>query len=100
MSERSRINDDFIDVAILANLQKNITRNDYPCNDFAEILRHMRNALAHGAITISASNGYINAIEFADKNPNDENKQFVIMLTNHELLGFVYDFSSKLNTKL
>jgi len=98
--ERNRINDDFIDATILTNLQNKITRNDYPYNDFAEILRHMRNALAHGTITISSPNGYISAIEFTDKNPKCKNKQFSIMLTNHESLGFVYDFSSKLNEKL
>ena len=98
--EYKRINDDFIDAEVLETLQNKITRNDYQYNDFAEILRHMRNALTHGTITMSAPTGYISAIEFADTNPDDPSKRFIIKLTKHELLKFVYDFSSKLDAKL
>ena len=98
--EFNRIDDSFIDEQILEKLQGAIVRNDYAResnshNNFKIILKHMRNAIAHGWLEMSATESEISTIEFIDRN-QWTNQFFIIRLDIALLKEFVIDFSGKL----
>lgn len=102
-------NDNLIDAKILTQLQENIIGDDYNNMEFKEILRRIRNALAHGNFEIKANDGKIIGIEFTDKHNGDKTdknpemnknpkteKEFKIKMGCVLLRKFVKDFSEKL----
>ena len=92
--ERGRINNDYVSEGILLLLQRSIILDDYNNDSFNEILRHMRNAIAHGSIEVSSTNGEISSIKFTDRN------RFIIELSCSQLRNFIRDFASNLLKKL
>ncbi|MDL2281205.1 hypothetical protein LJC10_05035 [Selenomonadales bacterium OttesenSCG-928-I06] len=103
--EYRKINDSFVKTTTLENLKNKIERDDYNNNSFKQILRRMRNAIAHAGIEIkpNENNNIINKIKFTDintTNTEDKGKIFIIELTHDDLRDFVEDFSCKLQEKL
>lgn len=98
--ECDRICNNFVSQKTCEGLKACIERNDYnnEC-DFTNILRHMRNAIAHGQVEIGATNGEISSILFIDKNHNNC-RQFHIRLTCSQLRDFIEEFSDSLIEKL
>ncbi len=102
--EYNRIDDSFIDEQILEKLQGAIVRNDYAResnshNNFKIILKHMRNAIAHGRLDFAGKNNVISQITFKDKSRHKIPRFFVISMDIEILREFVNDFAQKLLQK-
>lgn len=97
--ENDRIDNNFVEAETLEHLRSSIERDDYNRREFKDIIRHMRNAVAHGSVQIVPNDGTITGIIFTD-NSDHNKKQFRIILTCKVLRSFVQDFSEKLIAKL
>lgn len=94
--------DDFQISSDISSLTNSIQENTYPGEQtIKNIVKHLRNAVAHGKMTISGEESNypgtiakINTIEFIDeKSPY----RFVIRFTVEELKNFLIDFATNIS---